>query len=300
MVRDSWSLYLDEISRTPLLTREQVVAAARRRERGERAQARLDRRRGLDPETAAALAEAVADGHRATHLLVTSNLRLVVSVARRYRSSSLPLPDLVQEGAFGLIRAVEKFDHRRGFTFSTYATWWIRQAISRAVAEHGRAVRLPKHVSDEVAACVRVRDELGDRLGHEPSVRAVADVLGADEARVGVLLRAAAPATSLLDLTEDSVPRDPAAGGPVVAIERGAELAEVRLRLGAALGDLPDPHRTVLRDRVGWVDGRPRSIRTVAATHGLSRDVVRRVEDEAREMLRGLPVLHGLRDWLEA
>ena len=224
MTEDAWGQYLTEIGRIPLLSRDEVTAAAKLLEAGERARARLAVRPAPDARQAARLRAEVVAGDGAKDLLVRSNLRLVVSVARRFRpvGMTMALPDLVQEGAFGLIRAVEKFDHRRGFTFSTYATWWIRQAMSRAVAEQARSVRVPKHVSDEVAACIRSRAELAERRGHDPSVREVATVTGLEEERAGVLLRWAAPADSLQELAEDGYPMPPIAD-PIEAVLQRVE-----------------------------------------------------------------------------
>ncbi len=300
MVHDAWVQYLDRIGRIPLLTRSEVIAAVRRVRRGTAAQQRLDNGPPPPADEVAVLAAAAADGERAKELLVTSNLRLVVSIARRYRVSSIPLPDLVQEGAFGLLRAVDKFDHERGIAFSTYATWWIRQAVSSAVAEQARSVRVPKHVGHQIAACIRARDELAERLGEVPSADQLAEALGSDADEVRVLLRSAAPAQSLQRFTGE-----PAAYGEDMLSTSDeacsvAEQAELRDRLSAALRRLPAVHRAVLRERVGWGDGRPQSIRTVARTHGISRDVAHRIENEAWQMLRQLPQVDGLRDWLGA
>ncbi len=304
MTGDAWRRYLDEIGRIPLLSREEVVAAARRLEIGEQARVRLGADPPPAPDDAAALAEAAADGARAKELLVTSNLRLVVSIARRFRPGGQGLPDLVQEGAFGLIRAVEKFDHRRGIAFSTYATWWIRQAIGRAVAEQSRSVRVPKHVNDELAACVRARDALAERCGREPTVAAVAAACGIDKDRAGVLLRWVPPAESLQALSEAGRPVGLAEPGlappdPVDAAVRRVQRGQLRDRLDAALDRLPDRHRSVLRQRVGWSDGQPRGVQAVAAAHGISRDTVRRLEDEGRAMLREQAQLYALRDWVD-
>ena len=293
---DGWRQYLTAIGRIPLLSRDEVTAAAIRLEAGERARVRLDTPPLPDAREAARLRAVVRDGARAKDLLVRSNLRLVVSVARRFRpvGMSLTLPDLVQEGAFGLIRAVERFDHRRGFTFSTYATWWIRQAMSRAVAEQARSVRVPKHVSDEVAACIKGRATLAERRGHDPSVREVATVTGLEEERAGVLLRWAAPAASLQELAEGGYPI-PATDDPIEPLLHQIEHERRRRLVEVALDRLPDKHRAVLSQRIGWQDGVRHSLRTVAAAAGVSREKARRLEREAYEMLRGSALLAAAR-----
>ena len=295
-VGDSWTRYLGELGRVPLLEPEQVSALAHSIEVGVLARERLAG--GVaDPELAADLQVLVTQGRGAYRQLVTANLRLVVSVARRAPRHGVPLADLVQEGAVGLMRAVEKYDHRRGFAFSTYATWWIRQAVSRAVAEQSRPVRVPVHVHDDVVACVRARDQIGDRTGREPTTGEVARASGFPPARVAVLLRASTPATSL---------QQPLAGGTLDGVlaadlpDPVDQLAadEARELLDAALHQLPDRHREVITALVGWPDGRPRSRRAVADASGLSRDVVQRLETEARDLLSAMPMLAGLVDHL--
>jgi RNA polymerase primary sigma factor len=251
-----------------------------------------------DAELAADLRVLVAEGEAAYRHLVSANLRLVVAVAKRARRHNLPLADLVQEGALGLMRAVEKYDHRLGFAFSTYATWWIRQAVSRAVAEQARPVRVPVHVHDEVVACVRARDQIAGRTGRDPTPAEVAGACGVDPARVAVLLRASAPAASLQSAVaggslDAALPAD--LPDPVDALAA----ADARERLEAALRALPDRHRQVICALVGWDGGGPRSRRAVAEATGISRDVVQRLEAEAREMLRAMPVVAGLDDVVE-
>jgi RNA polymerase primary sigma factor len=302
MANDSWGHYLDQIGDIPLLSRDEVTAASRAFHRGERARARLadlSTADGLDEADKAALRREVEEGRHAKHLLVTSNLRLVVSIARRYRvGGGVAMADLVQEGAFGLIRAVEKFDPERGIAFSTYATWWIRQAVSRSVAEQSRALRVPKHVSDEMAACVRARDALADRLGYEPSVRLVAQVCNLDEARAAVLLRGAAPTQAWDADAGEGFPEPAADAEPgLQALERLRQ-RDISERLEAAMLRLPAEHRRLMAARLGW-SGPPQSLRSAAKAQGISRDVARRIEQEARDMLRRLPQVVGLRDWIE-
>jgi RNA polymerase primary sigma factor len=295
---DSWTQYLAEMGKVPLLEPDQVKDLAHSIEVGVLARERLDTQPELpadDPFQVADLRELVAQGERAYEQLVSANLRLVVSVARRARRHTVPLADLVQEGAVGLMRAVEKYDHRRGIAFSTYATWWIRQAVTQAVADLSRPVRVPVHVHHDVVACVRARDQIGDRTGREPSTGEVARLSGIDPARVAVLLRASTPAASL----------QLAVGGDTLGSALPADLpdpvdqlaaADARELLDAALNQLPDEHRTVIAALVGWHDGRPRSRRAVAEATGLSRDVVQRIEAEARELLRAMPTVAGLHD----
>ena len=300
-VGDSWTRYLGELGRVPLLEPQQVSELAHRIEVGVLARERLgtllvsESEESVDAALAADLTVLMTEGEVAYRRLVAANLRLVVAVAKRAHRHHLPLADLVQEGALGLMRAVEKYDHRRGFAFSTYATWWIRQAVSRAVAEQARPVRVPVHVHDEVVACVRARDEIAGRTGRDPSVGEVARASGVDPARVAVLLRASAPATSLQSAVgggtlDGALPAD--LPDPVDALAA----ADARERLDAALHALPDRHREVICALVGWDGGGPRSRRAVAEITGLSRDVVQRLETEARELLRAMPLVAGLDD----
>ena len=296
---DTWSRYLDEIGRVRLLETDEVRDLAHRIEVGVLARDRLESVPHAEEDIRADLRILVREGDRAFRHLVAANLRLVVAVAARVHGRGVPLADLVQEGAIGLIRAVEKFDHGKGFAFSTYATWWIRQAVNRAVAEQSRAVRVPVHVHDDVRACVRARNQIADRTGEEPAAQEVARASGVDVARVPVLLRAAEPVTSLqVDIggltLEGALPAE-----VVDPVERLAS-ADLHEHLDTALQLLPEAHRDVLAARVGWSDGRPRSVRAVADETGLGRDVVQRLEAEALALLRAMPLVGPLGGWLDA
>ena len=298
-VGDSWTRYLGEMGRVRLLRPEQVRELAHRIEVGVLARERLaaeeEAETPVDPALAADLGVLVAEGEAAYRRLVSANLRLVVAVAKRARRHNLPLADLVQEGALGLMRAVEKYDHRRGFAFSTYATWWIRQAVSRAVAEQARPVRVPVHVHDEVVACARARDQIASRTGRDPTAAEVADVSGVDPARVAVLLRASVPAASLQTVVAGGS-LDAALPADLPDPDDALAAADAHERLHAALHALPDRHRQVICALVGWDGGGPRSRRAVAEALGMSRDAVQRLEAEAQEMLRAMPVVAGLDD----
>jgi RNA polymerase sigma factor (sigma-70 family) len=299
-IGDSWTRYLAEVGRVALLEHDEVRELAHRIEVGVLAQDRLtqlgeDTDGCCDPGLIADLRTLIAQGGAAHHRLVAANLRLVVAVARRARRHSMPLADLVQEGALGLMRAVEKYDYQRGFAFSTYAVWWIRQAVTRALAEQSRAVRVPVHVHDQVVACARARDEIAAWSGREATTTEVARRSGIDATRVGVLLRSSTPALSL----HTEVPGGTIDGVLVADLPDPVDAlaaADARELLDAALQQLPDRHRQVMTALVGWHDGRPRSRRTVAEETGLSRGVVQRLEAEAREMLRTMPTLAGLDD----
>lgn len=299
-IGDSWTRYLAEVGRVALLAPDEVRELAHSVEVGVLARERLTQLAEgpagrVDPGLLADLQTLVAEGSAAHRRLVSANLRLVVAVARRARRHSMPLADLVQEGALGLMRAVEKYDYRRGFAFSTYAVWWIRQSVTRALAEQSRAVRVPVHVHDQVVACVRARDEIGDQSGREPTTTEVATRSGVDPTRVPLLLRSSTPALSL----QAEVAGGTIDGALVADLPDPVDAlaaADAHKLLDAALQQLPDQHRQVMTALVGWHDGRPRSRRAVAEETGLSRGVVQRLEAEAQEMLRTMPTVAGLDD----
>src|SRR5213592_4519863 len=194
---DSFRLYLDEVGRHPLLTKEDEIELSQAFEAGQAAQAELRNLPAGHPDRARLEAEA-ARGERARRKMIESNLRLVVSIARRFSATGLPLGDLVQEGNLGLLRAVEKFDWRKGFKFSTYATWWIRQAIARGAADRGaRAIRLPVHVDEQVGRLRRTQTRMHETLGREPSDEELADELDMPVEKVHRLKDTAQTITSL-------------------------------------------------------------------------------------------------------
>ncbi|WP_028708343.1 sigma-70 family RNA polymerase sigma factor [Propionicicella superfundia] len=294
--KDSVGLYLDEIAKTPLLDAATEVALARRIEAGLYARAILDGmvtpvERGEDAVAAstAELAEIVRMGDEAMHRFVTANLRLVVSVARKYGRNQLPLLDLVQEGNTGLIRAVEKFDYTKGFKFSTYATWWVRQSISRGVAQQARIVRLPVHVAEQVNQVGAVRRTLERRLGREPELFEIADELDVDEARVVELLRLAREHVSLDAPVEED---GDTALGDLIATEFSPgpdEMvldAEERARLEELLASLDDRSADVVRRRYGLLDGRQAKLSDIGAHWGITAERVRQIERQAIARLR--------------
>ncbi len=299
---DLFRLYLDEIGQHRLLTREDETRLSQAYEAGLEAQLRLGELTADDPRRAALVATAQR-GEQARRTMVESNLRLVVSIARRFSGTGLPLVDLVQEGNLGLLRAVEKFDWRKGFKFSTYATWWIRQAIARGAADRGaRAIRLPVHVDEQVGRLRRTQTRLHEVLGREPTVEELAVELDMPLDKVHRLLDTAQAITSLdtpigddgaalQDFLEDSS----AIGPDELAVE-----AVGREALEQVLGALPDRERQVLILRFGLDSGTPRTLEEVGAIMGFSRERARQVERDALASLRSPEIRARLEDLVAA
>jgi RNA polymerase primary sigma factor len=260
---DALQLFLRDAGRHPLLTAAQEVELAKRIERG-------------DPN--------------AKQTMIQSNLRLVVSIAKNYRNQGLPFLDLIQEGTLGLIRAVEKFDWRRGYKFSTYATWWIRQAVARALADKARTIRMPVHIVERMQKLNRAERTLWTQLGREPTLEEVAEEANLPIAQAHEVKAAARASTSLdqpVGDTEDAVFGDFVAGdGPLPDEE-----VEVSLRceaLAEALGALADRERQVLILRYGLQDAEPKTLEEIGRRLGLTRERVRQIETEALKRLAQL------------
>ena len=296
-------LYLDEIGRAPLLDAAAEVDLAQRIEAGLYARHLLDQLRARDTlgrrravklqaarkvATTDELARLAEDGEAAKRAFIRSNLRLVVSLARRYTRASMPLLDLIQEGNVGLVRAVEKFDYARGYKFSTYATWWIRQAIGRAIAEQSRTVRLPVHQVEKLSRLSRTRRDLGAQLGRDPSDAEVAAELGLDVAAVQDLDAISRQPTSLDALVGDD--GSTTLGDLVDTADPGPEdLAVDRAHRAALMGlvdRLGEREAEVIRSRYGLVAGPKQTYEQISGRLGVSRERVRQIEREALEHLR--------------
>jgi RNA polymerase primary sigma factor len=295
--RDPFGQYLEEIARTPLLDAAMEVELATTIEVGlyadklleERAAQKTRKRKASEPseEELRALADA---GHDAFQHFLAANLRLVVSVARKYTRSQMPMLDLVQEGNTGLIRAVEKFDYAKGYKFSTYATWWIRQAITRGIAQQGRVVRLPVHVVEELNSLSSTRRDLERMLGRDPAPAEIADAMGVEESHVIDLLGWGRDHVSLdmsVDDDGDTTLGDLVARSedPILPEEAVVDL-DMRRRLSALLGTLDDRSATIVQLRYGLDDGRPWGLAEIGNRLKLSRERVRQLERAAVRKLR--------------
>lgn len=288
-VSDPVRLYLNDLGRYPLLTAQQEVELAMRLEAGTKARERLESGENLTPEDEALLRHEVEVAKAAHDTLVNSNLRLVVSLARRYVGRGMVLLDLIQEGNVGLMRAVERFDYRRGFKFSTYATWWIRQSISRAIADQGRTIRMPIHVLDSVNKLTRFQRELTQLRGTPPSIEELAHELDLPVERVAELRRIAQDTVSLeTPVGEDE---DGTLGDLVEDVDSempadAATFSSLQLQLAQALEGLSERERQVLVMRFGLADGKPRTLEEVGSHFNVTRERIRQLETKALAKLR--------------
>jgi RNA polymerase primary sigma factor len=294
--------YLREIGRIRLLTAPEEVELARRIEAGLFAEEQLNGDPPPPDPLAGELDTLVVLGRIAKRRLIEANLRLVVSVAKRYVGRGLTLLDLIQEGNLGLIRAVEKFDYARGFKFSTYATWWIRQAMSRALADQARTIRVPVHVVELINRVVRVQRALLQERGLEPTAADIGTALELTEERVRELLRLAQEPISLHtpvgeeddvalgDLIEDADAASPA---------ESATFLLLRQHLDAVLATLGERERQVVQLRYGLDDGRPRTLEEIGAVFGVTRERIRQIESKTLVKLRDHAYTEQLRGYLD-
>ncbi|MDO0933887.1 sigma-70 family RNA polymerase sigma factor [Streptomyces sp. DG2A-72] len=290
--RDLVGMYLDEIARTPLLDAAKEVELSQTIEAGVFARQVLAGEAESQVDAAREELEAlVAEGERAKDVFIRSNLRLVVAVARRYPRSGLPLLDLIQEGNAGLVRAVEKFDYRKGFKFSTYATWWIRQAITRSIADQSRTIRLPVHLVEELGRIRRIQREFNRENGREPEPAEIAAELDSTPERVTDVLDWARDPVSLNmsvdddgdtqfgDLLEDTSAVSPEQS--VLTLLRSEGLEELISRLDQRTA-------SIIKMRYGIEDGRERTLTEVGKEHGLTRERIRQIEKHALLELKKL------------
>ena len=294
-------LYLTDIGQYTLLTKDDEVDLAQKIEAGIEAREELAAGRSLSSRRRVELRRLVADGETAERQFVQSNLRLVVSIAKKYQASGLPLLDLVQEGNLGLMHAVEKFDWRKGFKFSTYATWWIRQAITRGIANTGRTIRLPVHAGDTLTRLQKARARLELRYGRPATLSELADEVEMPEQKVTEALRFAAEPLSLSEpLREDGdaelgdVVEDRSAESPFEVAATALLLEEIK-RL---LSPLDEREREILTLRYGLDRGEPRTLEEVGEHFNLTRERIRQIEARAMSKLRHPSSDTGARDLL--
>lgn len=286
----------------PLLTAVDEVRLAQEIESGVLAEARLDAQPVLRADERADLEELAQIGHRAKAQLVEANLRLVVSVARMYHTAGVPLLDLVQEGNLGLIRAVERFDYRRGVKFSTYAIWWIRQAVTRGLAAHNHVFRVPVHVVEALHRVIKQERALAQQLGRPPTIRELAEACDLPCERV----------VELLKIDDDSISLDQPVGqsgvplGELIADDTAEPLINeialqsMRREVGRLLGSVPERDREVMRLRYGLQGNHPHTLAEIGTRMGLTRERVRQIEARVLGQLRCRRDVDDFRDYLHA
>ncbi|MFJ8824684.1 RNA polymerase sigma factor [Streptomyces sp. NPDC102467] len=299
---DLFRQYLREIGRISLLTAAEEVELARCVEAGLFAEERLTHAPDLDSELALDLDKLVVMGRMAKRRLIEANLRLVVSVAKRYVGRGLTMLDLVQEGNLGLIRAVEKFDYARGYKFSTYATWWIRQAMSRALADQARTIRVPVHVVELINRVVRVQRRMLQERGYEPTPEEVAAHLDLPHERVSEVLRLAQEPVSLhapVGEEDDVALGDLIEDGDAASPVESAAFLLLREHLEAVLSTLGERERKVVQLRYGLADGRPRTLEEIGRIFGVTRERIRQIESKTLNKLRDHAFADQLRGYLD-
>jgi RNA polymerase nonessential primary-like sigma factor len=282
-------VYLNGIGKTALLTAEQEVELAKRIEAGVFAQHMLETGPKLSPKRRSELSALVRDGGRAKNHLLEANLRLVVSLAKRYTGRGMPLLDLIQEGNLGLIRAVEKFDYAKGYKFSTYATWWIRQAITRGMADQSRTIRLPVHLVEQVNKLARIKRDLHQQLGREATHEELGKEVGLTAEKVADLLDHARDPVSLdmpVGAEEDAPLGDFIEDSEAADAESAVISGLLQDDLRRVLATLDEREQAVIRLRYGLEDGQPRTLDQIGKRFGLSRERVRQIEREVMSKLR--------------
>ncbi len=300
---DPVRMYLKEIGKVPLLTAAQEVELAKKIEAGEEASRRLqEEKEKLSREEIRVLRRQEREGQEAKRKLVEANLRLVVSIAKRYVGRGMLFLDLIQEGNLGLIRAVEKFDFRKGYKFSTYATWWIRQAITRAIADQARTIRIPVHMVETINKLIRVQRQLLQELGREPTPEEIAEHMELTPEKVREILKVSQEPVSLetpIGEEEDSHLGDFIEDSDAVVPIDAASFILLQEQLESVLDTLNDREKEVIRLRFGLKDGHPHTLEEVGREFGVTRERIRQIESKTLSKLRHPSRSQKLKDYLE-
>jgi len=300
---DIVGLYLKEMSRVPLLSSEEELCLAKRIESGKSAKRELGRSNGSTPAARRAeLENIIGDGSLAREHLIKANTRLVVSIAKRYIGRGVPFLDLIQEGNLGLMKAVEKYEYQRGFRFSTYATWWIRQTITRSIADQGRTIRVPVHMVDRIRQLYRTTHEMEQRLGRQPTHEELADAIGVKSNKIDWMMRVSWLPLSLEspinDDEEDSelgmFVEDQVTPSPI----QSTYSTLLREKVQEVLETLPPREARILRLRFGLENGRSYTLEEVGQKFGLTRERIRQIESKALRRLRHPRRARQLKDYL--
>jgi RNA polymerase primary sigma factor len=299
---DPVRMYLKEIGKVPLLTAEEEVDLAKRIEAGLFASEKLATTRKLADKTRRDMEAIERDGQLAKKKLVEANLRLVVSIAKRYVGRGMLFLDLIQEGNLGLIRAVEKFDYTKGYKFSTYATWWIRQAITRAIADQARTIRIPVHMVETINKLIRIQRQLLQDLGREPTPEEIAKEMDLTPDKVREILKVSQEPVSLetpIGEEEDSHLGDFIEDSDAVVPVDAASFILLQEQLDSVLHTLSEREKKVIQLRFGLTDGHPRTLEEVGREFGVTRERIRQIESKTLSKLRHPSRSQKLRDYLE-
>jgi RNA polymerase primary sigma factor len=303
---DPVRMYLKEIGKVPLLTAEQEVILAKAIDEGEAATAEIDKAtdngRKLTPTRVRELQRTERHGQLAKKKLIEANLRLVVSIAKRYVGRGMLFLDLIQEGNLGLIRAVEKFDYNKGFKFSTYATWWIRQAITRAIADQARTIRIPVHMVETINKLIRIQRQLLQDLGREPTPEEIGREMEFSPEKVREILKVSQEPVSLetpIGEEEDSHLGDFIEDSDAVVPVDAASFILLQEQLDSVLHTLSEREKKVIQLRFGLTDGHPRTLEEVGREFGVTRERIRQIESKTLSKLRHPSRSQKLRDYLE-
>jgi RNA polymerase primary sigma factor len=302
-IDDPVRMYLHEIGRVPLLTSQEEVDLAIRLRAGESAAKKLEEDDGnLQSEERRELEDQLFNGEEARQHLIQANLRLVVSIAKKYIGRGMSFLDLIQEGNIGLMRATEKFDHTRGYKFSTYATWWIRQAITRSISDQSRTIRLPVHVGETINRVKRISHRLQQRMEREPTTEEIAEAMGISQDKVRRVIEVSRTPVSLempVGKEGDSRMGDFIEDDRVAAPLDSASYHLLREQISEVLQKLPDRERRIIQLRFGLNDGRYRTLEEVGKEFGITRERIRQIEAKVLRKLRHPHYGKKLRGFLE-